>query len=291
MNFEALAKKLEKSPDHRIMRRLPTLLDLPIKDDVKVYNGIYLDTETDGPEHDKCEIIELGMLPFKFTGNGVITSVKAPLQTYNEPSKPIPELITGITNITDDMVKGAKIDVPLFEAVIADADLIIAHNARFDRFVVERYLPGAEKKCWGCSMEEVPWPKRGKRLEYIVQDMGYFYEAHGALPDCQAGLFALRQPVNGKDGFSYVLDAARATTLRVWTTGLRYDEGVNRLLKQRGYWFNNGDDGRPKAWHRAIPENEQDTETKWLQVHAYDRKPCSARFDKITAFNRYSKRE
>lgn len=289
-SFDELAERLADSADHRVLRRLPAHENIS-GGDARLYEGRYLDVETTGLNVDKDEIIELAVVPFLFTHDGLITCVKGAAHCYNEPSKSISEDIESLTGVSNEMVKGKRLDVEFFETVLGDADLILAHNARFDRQMVERYLPTAAKKCWGCSMEEVPWPKRGKRLEYIVQDMGYFYDAHSAVDDCFAGLFALRQDVGGRSGFAYALDSARRATWHVWTTGLKYDEDVNELLKERGYKFNNGQDGRPKAWHKVIDINDVDEESSWLQTNAYGNRSSSARFDKINAFSRYSKRE
>jgi hypothetical protein len=50
-----------------------------------------------------------------------------------QPGVSIPSEITRLTDITDDMVVGQSIDMTALQALIAPADLLIAHNAGFDR--------------------------------------------------------------------------------------------------------------------------------------------------------------
>jgi len=288
MNLKEMALKLEADADYRVLRRLPMAAHFPSDAYTNLFNGIYIDVETTGLNVERDEIIEFAAIPFKFENGGLIMGPEAPLHFYNEPRKSISAEITALTGVNSNMVAGMKLDVDLLEQVLAETHLVVAHNSAFDRQMVERYLPTAAKKCWGCSFEEVPWPKRGKRLEYIVSDMGYFYDAHNAINDCRAGLFALSQIVGGKPAFSYVLDAARATTYRVWA--LEAPFAVKDLLKARGYYWNPGEDRRAKAWHRIVPEGAQQEETAWLQQFVYGKKQCTARFDKVTAFDRYSRR-
>jgi DNA polymerase III subunit epsilon len=51
---------------------------------------------------------------------------------------PIPAEITDLTGITDEMVLGHPIESEAVAAFAADAAIIIAHNANFDRKFVER---------------------------------------------------------------------------------------------------------------------------------------------------------
>lgn len=56
-----------------------------------------------------------------------------------QPSAPNPSEITRLTGITDEMVAGQMIDLHQLHAIIEPADLIIAHNAGFDRQFCEAF--------------------------------------------------------------------------------------------------------------------------------------------------------
>lgn len=65
-----------------------------------------------------------------------VTGVYGGLQ---QPGKPIPPEITKLTSITDEMVSGQMIDMQAVHDLVAPADLIIAHNAGFDRPFCEAF--------------------------------------------------------------------------------------------------------------------------------------------------------
>jgi DNA polymerase-3 subunit epsilon len=59
------------------------------------------------------------------------------------------------------MVTGHRIDAAAVSSFVADAMIVIAHNAGFDRKFAERYWPILQHKAWGCSATEVEWRKYG----------------------------------------------------------------------------------------------------------------------------------
>ena len=143
--METTVQRLEETGDYRILRRLkprPVLANWSCDDrrpGQKI--GIILDTETTGLDHRQHEIIELGMVMFTYTDDG-IQDVVGVFDELREPSEPISPEISRITGITDAMVKGRSIDPDAVADFVAPADLIIAHNARFDRPFCENFAPG-----------------------------------------------------------------------------------------------------------------------------------------------------
>ena len=74
------------------------------------------------------------------------------------------------------------------------ANLIIAHNASFDRRFLERRFPGFIDKPWACSAGQVPWAEEGlgsRKLDYLLSRFGFFYDGHRAMADCHAVLHLL----------------------------------------------------------------------------------------------------
>ena len=63
-----------------------------------------------------------------------------------DPHCPIPDAITELTGITEEMVRGKRIDDARVAALLAEASLIVAHNASFDRPFIERRLPAFAAK-------------------------------------------------------------------------------------------------------------------------------------------------
>src|SRR5947209_4614876 len=111
-----------------------------------------LDFETTGRDPVTCLVIEGAVASYAVMPDGTLGH---PIDSYaelNDPSFPLPQEIIRLTGITDDMLKGRTLDWKRFEEVSAGAELIIAHNAKFDRQIAERagkiFLPR-----WACSME------------------------------------------------------------------------------------------------------------------------------------------
>jgi DNA polymerase-3 subunit epsilon len=70
------------------------------------------------------------------------------------------------------MVTGRRIDEAAVSAFVADAVIVVAHNAGFDRKFAEHYWPIFERKAWGRSATEVEWRRHGfegSRLGYLLQ--------------------------------------------------------------------------------------------------------------------------
>lgn len=132
---------------------------------------------------------------------------------------PIPALVTELTGITNELVAGHRIDIAALEAFVADANIVIAHNAAFDRNFAERLSRIFEHKHWACTQTEIDWRSHGfggPKLGYLLADIGYFHNAHRAIDDCYALVEVLAHPLPATGVFAEQLDCARRTTARTW---------------------------------------------------------------------------
>jgi hypothetical protein len=158
-------------------------------------------------------------------------------ESFEDPGKPIPAQITEITGIDDSMVKGLRIDDAAVAALVAQADLIVAHNAGFDRPFVEARFPVFASKAWGCSFQGVDWKKEGSgsaKLEFLASERGWFYDAHRAQVDCHALLQVLASPLaDGQTGLMRLLAGADQTRYKLRATGAPFE--AKDKLKARGY--------------------------------------------------------
>lgn len=144
--------------------------------------------------HRKDEIIEIGVVAFSFDGAGNVGEVTHVYGALQQPSIPIPEEVKRLTGITDAMVAGQVIDLHRLRSIVDAADLIIAHNAGFDRPFCEAFSPIFTGKAWACSVSEIDWTLRGfegTKLGYLIGQAGYFHEGHRAVDDCFALLEVL----------------------------------------------------------------------------------------------------
>ncbi len=146
----------------RVLRRfIPTISDINREDVKRDLLGVVVDTETTGLNPEKDKIIQFSVLPFRFTANGHVTAVGQALTFLEEPGMPISSEITKITGITDDDVRGKRIDDGAVNELIANAAIVVAHNAAFDRQFAEARLPVCKAVRWGCSYRDIDWKAEG----------------------------------------------------------------------------------------------------------------------------------
>jgi DNA polymerase-3 subunit epsilon len=72
--------------------------------------------------------------------------------------------------------------------------------------------------------------------------------------------------------------------VRTWAEGSPFD--MKDVLKVRGYRWNDGTDGRPKAWWMKIDEEAFEAELAFLRREVY-RREVECFSQKITAFERF----
>ena len=140
-DIEEMAKRLEESGDYRVLRKLTIPGAYTEPDGTPTKLGIILDVETTGLNAAADEIIELGMIKFEFSADGRIFRVGDRFSGLREPTTPVPPEIVTLTGITPDLVKGHNINPQEVSTFIADAAIVIAHNAGFDRICCERTWP------------------------------------------------------------------------------------------------------------------------------------------------------
>ncbi|RLQ97500.1 exonuclease domain-containing protein [Falsibacillus albus] len=142
--------------------------------------GIVLDVETTGLSPHTNEIIELFMIKFSFdqkTGRFIETLDE--YSTFNEPSSSISSQITRLTGITNEMVKGASLDLGEILDFCSDVEYFFAHNASFDRSFIIKVMPELVHRKWHCSMRHVKWKNHG----FPNMKLGTLLDGHGILND------------------------------------------------------------------------------------------------------------
>jgi DNA polymerase-3 subunit epsilon len=289
-DLAAMATILEQSGNYRVLRRLVPRTLSKAADDSEI--GIILDFETPGLDTSNDEVIEIAMVKFSYSSRGEVTAAVDTFSSFNQPSNSIPSEITALTGITDEMVRGQRIDTTAVASFVADASIVIAHNASFDRKFAERNWSVFKEKQWACSVEEIEWRKYGfdgSRLGYLLAGVGYFYEAHRAVEDCQALLeiLSFNLPKTSTTALSVLLKRARRKTFRIWAEGSPFD--LKDELKQRGYRWNDGNDGRLKSWYVDVDESARGQEIEYLQKQIY-RRQIEPHVQNISALNRFSNR-
>lgn len=285
--FEGAIALLNKSDRHLIKRKITfpnpsqfNLTKLGGYENFTIHRAIYIDTETTGLSSVDDEVIQLCILPFIFaveptTKHAVIIGVYEPYVGFQEPSKELSQEIIDLTGITIDMLKGKSLDIQKIEELIEKSELIIAHNAAFDRpFTHQISMKFSEKK-WACSMAEVKWQEQGfesLKLSHLASDLGFYFEPHQADKDCLAGLAILAQVSNhGKSFFHDLIKNSEEDSFTIRAQYAPYE--AKDILKQRGYRWKDGSDNTIKGWENVVSIHDVEDERQWLTKHIYSGTP------------------
>lgn len=289
--LEDIADQLRQSGEYRIINKYhkPEYYYTDSSTDKKLI-GVFLDTETTGLSCVADRIIELGMVKFEYTEDGRIFRLLDEFNRYKDPGMPIPEAITKLTGITDDMVKGHQINVEEVDSYLNDVDIIITHNAQFDRAFFEVAFPNIAPKPWGCSMYDIDWKNEGissHKLEYIAYKYNFFFEGHRAITDCLAGVHILSQEslISKQPVLKQLLDSALAIRFRLWATNAPYES--KDLLKMRGYRWSMNQNDKQRAWFIELKEDQIEEEIDYLRSEIYN-SSINIPIEVFDAYSRFS---
>jgi DNA polymerase-3 subunit epsilon len=289
-NLEQIADTLSGSDQYKVIKRYikPDFYHLP--DNAPKQIGVFLDTETTGLSHEQDKILELGMVKFEYTEDGRIYQIVDEFNQYQDPQRPIPLQITELTGITDEMVQGKAIDQEEVTQFLENVDIIIAHNASFDRPFFDKMFSHLPPKAWGCSRADIDWKAEkieSHKLEYLAYKYNFFYEGHRAVTDCLAGLHLLAQtlPISKQPVLKQLLINCNKTRCKIWAKNAPYD--TKDLLRARGYRWSNHTQDNYKAWMIEVFEENLDPELSFLRSNIYNTTLINIPLQTITPHNRF----
>lgn len=296
--LQAMADQLMATGEYRVLRRLPARFQQapsPLPADAAI--GVILDTETTGLESTD-KVLEIGLVAFAYSAaDGTVYGIVDEYGALEDPGFELDESSAAlrVNGITNEMVRSQQFDDERVLAMLTRASIVIAHKAGFDRPMTESRFPGIPAVAWGCSLSQIPWRDLGygsSKLEYLLQELGFFFDAHRALEDCHALLHLLAQPAPGTDRshLSLLLGTAFEPGYKLWAEGAPFH--AKELLRGRGYRWHPGDaPGTLKAWAIEVGSDaEAKSELLWLKENVYGR-TCSIPAHETSAADRFSTRK
>ena len=299
LEIEVAIAALHSTGDYQVLRRLNLARDARLgrKGPQLSQVALCLDTETTGLNYKQDKVIELGIVAFEFDpATGEIFGISDRYSGFEDPGFPIPEEVREITGISDDLVRGQAFDDGAINALADKANLVIAHNAAFDRKFVEARFPFFAAVPWACTVAQIDWSAErvsSRTLEYLLYKTGSLtINAHRALDDAEGvlGLLLERLPVSGTPIFQTLLKRANEVTSRLYAVSAPFDK--KDILKDRGYRWNDGSQGGSKAWWRDVPAEAEPEELAYLAREIYPRGNTSAvQIMRCDAYARFSIRE
>jgi DNA polymerase-3 subunit epsilon len=244
-----------------------------------------LDTETTGLDHNSDEIIEIAIRKWIYHKRDHY--LIKPLEEYsnlNEPERnEISEEITKLTGITKEDVKGKKIDWNIVSKMMEESDFILAHNAGFDRPMIEAVTAVRKisaSKIWTCSFKQVDWAQMGflsSKQELLSIFHGFHYSGHRALTDIDALANLLMQG----DYLKEIL--ANAKTKQVCVDCIQAPFDSKDILKASGFFW----DAPNKFWSRLVSESDLDEMKNFLTEEVYPKGKMKAEFNTIELRDRF----
>lgn len=264
---------LDAHPDYRVLRSLPPSKTLvsPLPPVLPLRVAAILDVETTGLFAGLDEVIELAVQRVRFDALGRIVKVGTPRSWLQQPVDPVTPEITAITGLTNEMLAGQRIDLETATTMIAGTDVVVAHNAAFDRPFVDLLLPSLGSAAWACSMCEVDWRAEGfegRALNHLVYQAGisgYFFGGHRAATDVLALLNLLAHPVgdNGGTILGQLIATAETPSVKIMAVGAPFNR--KDALKRRGYRW----DANRQHWWTTVTAEDEKRERAFLAEHIY----------------------
>ncbi len=210
---------------------------------------LIVDTETTGLSPAKGRCIEVGAVLFHVPSRAVLSQLSFLLPCSSNPA----ERVNGIAAAVTRLEQPRDQFLACLEAMAAAADVLVAHNAAFDRqWFGREELPPLQRP-WLCSMEDIRWPaERHLRATPSVRDLALAYgvpvwAAHRALTDC----IYIAQVFEREAQLETLLQHALLPR-KLYRARLAYDQ--RHLAKEAGFRWNEGVQG---AWSKRLTEAER----------------------------------
>ena len=209
---------------------------------------LILDTETTGLDPETQHCVEVGAILFDVQSRAVLAQQSFLLPAETNAAEPINRIPAAVTRLPQPWKEGLR----WFQNLLDAADVLVAHNAAFDRQWFGRGELPAVTQPWLCSMDDMRWPAdRQLRSRPSVRDLALAYgvpvwAAHRALTDCiyLAEVFARCEDLEQQ--LLQGLEPRQLVRAKV-----SYDD--RQLARDAGFRWNDPIKG---AWARRMSERE-----------------------------------
>ncbi|GGD59328.1 DNA polymerase III subunit epsilon [Erythrobacter arachoides] len=267
--LEELAAALEQHTQFRVLRALDERGHVEVLRTAQVGErvGVVIDTETTGFDASEDQIIEIAMQRFLFTAAGEIRQIERVQSWLEDPGRSLPTRIAQLTRLSDAALSGQRFDDAAIRRALANADLVIAHNAGFDRPFLDQRFPDLTYRAWACSLSQLDWLELGfdgRALGHLVLQNGRFFDGHRAANDVVALTSLLCTAVgNGRPILAHLLSRCMSESIRISAIGAPFE--AKDLLKRRGYRW----DAAKRHWWRELDTDNSAEERAWLDETIY----------------------
>lgn len=218
----------------------------------RVVAVVFVDIETTGSSPERDRILKLSLVRCIVSlDRKQIISIERLYNGYEDPKFKIPVEATELNGITNEMVQGKSLDVEEVLAFFSDPPLAIAFNAKFVRPFFDRRFTSLTKLAWASALHEINWIDagfNGRRLEYIAQSAGYFYDVHEGNNN---GLTLCNMLHFYPESLASLLDNSLRNEYKVEAVDAPYE--IKDILKDKGYRW----DPDAHVWNIKVYSTEE----------------------------------
>ena len=248
-------------------------------------NICFLDVETTGKNRQNDGIVEVAVKSVSINEqSGEILSINNQYESFNDPGIPISEEAFAVNGITDEMISGKHIDWNIVKGIFSSTELLVSHNASFDRAFLDRTLPESKENLWACSINDIDWILRGfknSKQELLCIWHGFYYDSHRAMNDVDALINLLTHDIySDNKPVLELMENSMIPYYKISALGSPFE--TKDILKSRNYFW----DGSKKCWWKRITRSEIESEEKWLSENVYNGY-FQGRAEEITIIDKY----
>lgn len=251
---EAAAAMLDAQQGYRVLRRLvPLERGTDPSDRPAWLHGCAVSVETSGAVPGRDRVIALSMQRFSLGQAGGVIATSPRREWLEDPMTPLPEEVAATTGLTDEDVRGRRIEDADATSMLLSADFVVAYDAPFHRPWIEERLPVARGLAWACLATDAVWPPFDwcpSSLPALLASAGMFRDDIGSPGDVDAIVRLLDHRPGGEATIATRLLAGAARTTVVLSVRSA-SSAVSRTLRERGYRW----DAVDRCWSIELPED------------------------------------
>ena len=208
-----------------------------------------VDVETTGLDPTEHELIGLSVVCVEVDGlTGEELKIVDRYSGRREPTRPIPRDFEQVVGVRAADLAGMRLDIARLHQVLEGCELVLAHNAAFDRAFLVPHVPVFDQFTWVCSLRDIDWFGTEQQPKASIDHLLSLYKlkASSGTPadDCRALIQILGRPlpVSGHTGFAALLASSRSPRYRYLVPNPCVESGP--ALTELGFKF----DPRANAW-------------------------------------------
>lgn len=174
-----------------------------------------VDIETTGLDPLQDELICLAVVCLELDLlSGKLLKIIDSYTGQREPTYPMTTAVEQMLGLSATELAGQVIDTQRISALLQGCELVIAHNAAFDRSFIEPHVPSCGHWVWACSLRDIDWFDTEQQPSASIDHLLLLYGLQACngtpLADCQALISILDMPLPVSDGTGFAALLASA---------------------------------------------------------------------------------